>query len=173
MRRTTMWMVLVGVALTVIPLVPGGVASAAKETHCVVAVTGQAADGELQTTAPQCFSTFSAAMEAAGVPASLAREPRARLLAQPAVATTFNLGVHFDGLNKTGSSFTVTGADCTGGWLNLSAAWINRVSSTANGCGHIWHFDGNNLTGSSQVTTSSNWNLTTLNNLTNSIQYLP
>jgi hypothetical protein len=167
------WLVPVGLALTVVPMFPAGAASAARETHCVVAVTGEAPSGELQTTAPRCFSTFSAAMEAAGVPADIARQPRSELLAQPAVVTTFNLGVHFDGLNKTGSSFTVTGADCTGGWLNLSAAWINRVSSTANGCGHIWHFDGYNLTGSSQATTSSTWNLTSLNNLTNSIQYLP
>jgi hypothetical protein len=166
------WMVPVCLAVTMLPRVPAGGASAAKETHCVVDVTGQAASGELQTSAPRCFSTFSAAMEAAGLPPDVARRPRAQLLAQPA-ATASSLGVHFDGLNRTGSSYTVSGAGCTGGWLNLPAAWINRVSSTQNGCGHVWHYDGSNLTNASEATTGTGGNLSLVNNLTNSIQYLP
>ena len=62
------------------------------------------------------------------------------------------------------------------GWtagMALPAVWINRVSSTLHGCPRIKHFDGYDLTPPSQTTFSPGADLTTLNNKTNSIQYLP
>jgi hypothetical protein len=68
----------------------------------------------------------------------------------------------------------VVGANCVGGWLNLPPEWINRVSSTLHGCGHIRHFDGYNLVSPNQMTIYPGGNLAaSMNNRTNSIQYLP
>jgi hypothetical protein len=127
-----------------------------REEHCVVRVIGKTADGELQTTDPVCSTTRADALRRSG-----------------AAATDWPIGVHFDGPSYTGSSFTVVGADCTGGWLNLNAAWINRVSSTMHGCPRIRHFDGYNLVTPAETTLYPGANLLGLNNKTNSIQYLP
>jgi hypothetical protein len=124
--------------------------------HCVVRVTGTKPTGELVTTSPVCSTDRGRALRAAGV--TLADVP---------------IGVHFDGAGLTGSSFTVVGSTCSGGWLNLSALWINRVSSTQNFCPVIRHFDGYNLTSASEDTLSPGGNLSSLNNKANSIQYLP
>lgn len=126
--------------------------------HCVVRVIDVRDSGEMRTTEPMCGSSREAAMSAVSAGGS---------------ATTFAIGVHFDGPAYTGSSFTVVGDDCTGGWLNLNAAWINRVSSTLHGCPRIRHFDRYNLTGTSQTTLAPGANLSALNNAANSLQYLP
>lgn len=123
------------------------------EKHCIVHVIDRAASGRLRTTEPVC----SASRAEAGARA----------------ASSEMIGVHFEGAGYTGSSFTVVGDDCTGGWLDLNAAWINRVSSTLHGCPRIRHFNGYGLTGTNQTTMAPGANLGALNNLTNSIQYLP
>ena len=129
---------------------------APREEHCAVRVIGTAPSGELRTTAPTCSATRAGAVRRSG-----------------ATASDFTIGVHFDGPGYTGSSFTVVGADCTGGWLNINAVWTDRVSSTMHGCPQIRHFDGYNLTGTVETTFYPGANLGTLNNRTNSIQYLP
>jgi hypothetical protein len=147
-------------AVTFITTTAGGTERAApapKEEHCVVRVLGKATDGELRTTEPVCGPTRAAAMARSGVTA----------------AADWPIGIHFDGPGYSGSSFSVVGADCTGGWLNLPAVWVNRVSSTLHGCPRIRHYDGFNLTSSAETTFYPGANLTTLNNRTNSIQYLP
>jgi hypothetical protein len=65
------------------------------------------------------------------------------------------------------------GSGCTGGWLNVSALWNNRISSTRNGCPTIHHFDLPGLSGSVEATggVGTTDNLTTLSNRTSSIQY--
>lgn len=131
-------------------------AAAPREEHCVVHVVGRAADGALVTTTPVCAASLTTARSAAGVSAA-----------------DWVIGQHFDGQNLTGSSFQVVGDSCIGGWLNLPGTWINRVSSTYNGCPLIRHFDGYNLTGTSASTVHPGGNLpAALNNKTNSIQYL-
>jgi hypothetical protein len=136
------------------------VRAAPTEEHCVVRVIGQAGDGELRTTEPVCAPTRAVALQ--------------RAIRQIGVQEAdWAIGIHFDGPAYTGSSFTVVGADCTGGWLNLNASWINRVSSTMHGCPRIRHFDGYNLATPSETTLSPGANLITNNNKTNSIQYLP
>jgi hypothetical protein len=143
-------------------------AHAQAEQHCVVTVVGQQADGMLRTTTPRCYPTFPEAMSSIGLAAS------GRFPSQPAGIESFALAIHYDGFDGTGSSLTVNGLACNGGWLNLSSTWINRISSTWNGCGHVDHYDGNNLTGSIEETAGVGvrTNLTTLNNATNSVQYL-
>jgi hypothetical protein len=132
-------------------------AAAPREEHCVVRIVGQAPDGELRTTTPTCKPTRSAALGASGARA----------------AGDFPIGYHYDGYSLTGSSFVVVGTGCIGGWLNLPPEWINRVSSTLHGCGHIRHFDKYDLVSPNQMTIYPGGNLLSLNNRTNSIQYLP
>jgi hypothetical protein len=90
-----------------------------------------------------------------------------------ALAADFAIGVHYDGAGFTGSSVTVVGSSCIGGWLNLPAAWNDRISSTANGCPQIRHFLHVNLAGTSASTFSPGGNLGALSNEASSIQYLP
>lgn len=137
--------------------------------HCVVHVLGSGPDGEMMLSDPSCYATFDQAMSAEGVDA-WGTDAASR--AGGVAAATFTIGTHFDGAGYTGASMSVVGSNCAGGWLNVSAAWDNRISSTLNGCPRIRHYSGANLTGSYQQTFSPGGNLTTLNNLTTSIQYL-
>ncbi len=141
-------------AITVLPQVSA--AAVEREVHCVVRVVGREADGRLRTTPASCAPTPSGALQASG-----------------AAASDWAIGRHYDGPGLTGSSFTVVGSSCVGGWLNLPPEWINRVSSTLHGCPRIRHFDGYNLVSPNQMTIAPGGTLTTLNNRTNSIQYLP
>ena len=164
-RRTKVRRLMAGVAATAMATTVAVVASAdasaaaPREEHCVVRIVGREADGELRTTAPECAATRASALQSSGAQA----------------AGDFAIGYHYDGVNLTGSSFVVVGTGCIGGWLNLPPEWINRVSSTlhGSGCGHIRHFDGYNLVSPNQMTVYPGGNLGSLNNRTNSIQYLP
>jgi hypothetical protein len=141
---------------------PGSGAAAAApeaEEHCVLRVVAPAADGGLRTAPMVC---------------SASREVALARAATTATAADWAIGVHYDGAGFTGSSVTVVGADCTGGWLNLPANWNDRISSTLHGCPHIRHFVHANLTGPAQTTAEPGANLgPTLNNEVSSIQYLP
>jgi hypothetical protein len=165
-RMVTATVGLSGAAVTAIALLTpsaGGsepVAGAPKEEHCVVRVIGKAANGELRTTEPVCSTTRAGARQRADRELGV-------------LDSDWAIGIHFDGPAYTGSSFTVVGADCTGGWLNLNSSWINRVSSTMHGCPRIRHFDGYNLVTPAETTLAPGGNLLTNNNKTNSIQYLP
>lgn len=161
-----------GVVIAIAALLSATPVGAAKLQHCVVTVTSVAASGEMTTTQPTCFDRFDEAMTFAGLPPALASKTPAQIAASPQALTTFTIGTHYDGAGYTGSSITVSGADCNGGWLNLAAAWANRISSTANGCGRIRHYNSNNLTGANESTYAPGNNLTILDNQTNSIQYL-
>ena len=162
-RRTTVRRVLAmlagaALATTAMVLVTAEQGAAApREEHCVARVVGQDPDGELRTTSPTCKPTQAAALGSSGARA----------------AGEFAIGYHYDGLSLTGSSFVVVGTGCIGGWLNLPPEWVNRVSSTLHGCGHIRHFDKYDLVSPNQMTIYPGGNLLSLNNRTNSIQYLP
>jgi hypothetical protein len=144
-----------GAVLTVAPP-----ASAAAQQHCAAKVVGQKPSGELVLSPTVCRANRSDALEAIGAVSTSGFSTQA----------TFIIGTHYDGTNLTGSSFTVEGSDCNGGWLNLSSTWDNRVSSTDPGCPSVRHYDGDNLTGSSKTLTGPG-NLGTMDNKTNSIKY--
>ena len=129
------------------------------EEHCVLVVIGQAPDGELRTEPLVCSASRPAALRRAAPATPLAAD--------------FAIGVHYDGAGFTGSSVTVVGSSCIGGWLNLPAAWNDRISSTLNGCPQIRHFLHVNLAGTSASTFSPGGNLGALSNEASSIQYLP
>lgn len=116
----------------------------------------------------QCFDTFADAMNAAS---EGSRSPDEEFSASS--SGDHIIGIHYDGRGLTGSSFAVVGADCSGGYLNVSNSWNNRVSSTWNGCRAIRHFDGFNLIGTSETTFTPGGDLSYMDNRTSSIQYNP
>jgi hypothetical protein len=89
------------------------------------------------------------------------------------VISSFTLGTHFDGFNGTGSSISVVGSSCTGGYWNTGASWANRISSSWNGCYRLRHHDGPNKTGTYADTVGSGThNLpSSMNNRTESVSY--
>jgi hypothetical protein len=137
-----------------LPLTPAGAAPA--EQHCAARVIDKRASGELVLGPTVCRATREAALVAVSNGSK----------------STWTIGTHYDGFSFGGSSFSVVGSNCSGGWLNLDGSWDNRVSSTVNGCNRVIHYDGDNLTGTAQTTSGSGGNLTYLNNMANSVQYL-
>lgn len=88
--------------------------------------------------------------------------------------STFTLGTHFEGLNGTGSSISVVGGDCTGGYWNTGLTWANRISSSWNGCYRLRHYDLPNKSGPwVDLVGSGTKNLPSImNNKTESVAYL-
>jgi hypothetical protein len=162
------------IAAALLPAAGAGAADASPGAqHCVIQVVGQSESGEFQTTPEQCYSTFAAAARASGIPGVEASDTPASL-SEAQMAASWAIGIHYDGFSGTGATLTVNGSDCAGGWLNVSATWVNKISSTRNGCNRISHYSGTNLTGSVETTFGVNslTNLSGLNNATDSIQYL-
>ena len=147
-----------------------------KERHCVVSVIGIAEDLELKMSPEQCFGTFSEAMLAlsGGALQLPADTPVSVLSGSPSyMSSTFTIGIHYDYYNGGGSSISVSGSSCVGGWWNTPSWFDNRESSSYNGCYRLRHYDLPNKVGSSQSTTGTGQtdNLTTLNNRTESVSY--
>jgi hypothetical protein len=126
--------------------------------HCLTRVTGKSASGELRLSTPVCYSTFAHVQLRAGG-------------GVVALGGDFIIGTHYDGASFSGASISVQGSDCYGGYINLTGWWANRVSSTINGCPVVNHYYWPNLGGSSEATTGFGGNLSSLNNLSESISY--
>ena len=153
--------------------------------NCLARVIGKAASGELQLSTPTCYATFGDVLQSAGyavadskITATQARDQGLIGLASPSGGAVMALGgsggiigTHFDGFNYTGSSFSVWGNDCYGGYINLTGFWANRVSSTINGCPAVFHYFWQNMVGTSEATYGFGGNLSTLNNNSESISY--
>lgn len=147
-------------------------------SHCVVNVMATTVDSELVLSKPHCYGTFSEAMLDAsdgrlrlpvGTPGSI-------VFSDSKVGVTvasFTLGIHYDGFGGSGSSISVVGSSCAGGWWNTSGFWDNRISSSFNGCYRLKHHDGPNRTGGFESTIGSGsiHDLTFLNNRTESVSY--
>ena len=146
-----------------------GAASAAVKTppttptsaapHCLTRVTGKSPSGELQLSTPACYATFSAVLSKARGGGSVV-----------ALSGDFIIATHYDGFNYTGASISVQGSDCSGGYINLTGWWANRVSSTDSVCPEVYHYYWPNLGGSYEVIYGSG-NLSSHNNLSESISY--
>jgi len=168
----------------------------AAEEHCVIetAPPPTAGSDELQIVATSCFDRFDDVLEVLDAPQEIvdrvdqpdqltsadmaALGPEAAAGAAPetseepqALASTFTIGVHYDATSAAGTSISVTGSNCSGGYINLSTAWNNRVGATKNGCPVIVHWDGFNIVGTNQQTTAPGGPLTFMDNRTSSIQY--
>jgi hypothetical protein len=136
------------------------------QTHCVITVVAQDPSGNLRTEHLGCFLDPT---EAQRVAADLSNG-RASL-----GLTSFTLGIHYDGTNGTGSSITIVGSSCGGGYWNTGPTWANRISSSYNGCQRLRHYDLPSATGASADTTGAGTtdNLPgALNNKTESVMYL-
>lgn len=143
-----------------------------REQHCEIEVLGVRPDGELITSELECYPTLAQALAEAGPPPpTLWSSLVATIGSSPTLsAAAGTIAVHYDGANRSGSSITVSGSGCTDGYLNLSADWINRISSTLNYCTTRF-FDGYDKGGGHETTTTSTVNLGSLNNASNSIYY--
>ena len=153
--RTVRWIAVVSLVVAV--MAAGSVSAAAESdafgaqddkgvVHCVVEVVGQRADGELVVSDPACFDSFAEAMVEASsgalrLPAGVSGDV---VFTDPGVgvlASSFTLGIHYDGYNGTGSSLSVVGSSCTGGYWNTPGWFDNRISSSYNGCARLKHWD--------------------------------
>ena len=138
--------------------VPAGATTAGGEAaggvqHCRVEILAVGSGDEAITSGITCT---------AGGDASLGTE-----------SITSTIAVHFDGLDFSGSSLTVTGTGCNGYWWNLPSAWNNRISSTFSSCA-TRHYDGVNKTGTSYTTYNPGGNMNAaLNNKATSVAYNP
>lgn len=148
------------------------------ELHCLVEVIGQKGSGELIVSSPDCYASFEEAMVvASGGLLSVDGAPSGEELFSDAdagsVLLSFTLGTHFDGFNGSGSSISVVGGSCTGGYWNTGASWANRISSSWNGCYRLRHHDGPNKTGIYADTVGTGtYNLPSyMNNKSESVSY--
>lgn len=133
------------------------------ETHCVLVVVAQDVSGELKTESRGCFFLATEAQVAA------------ELRGAGGELASFTLGIHYDGTNGTGSSITIVGSSCGGGYWNTGPTWANRISSSYNGCQRLRHHDLPSAAGASVDTTGAGTtdNLPALlNNKTESVTYL-
>jgi hypothetical protein len=149
------------------------------ESHCLVRVVDQTDDGEFIVGPEECFATFAAAQVA--VRTSPLKVPRDAGFDETAhhesgrLLLSFTLGTHYDGSGGSGSSISVVGDACTGGWWNTGGAWANRISSSWNGCYRLRHYDNPDKFGSwaDTVGVGSVHNLPAgMNNKTESVAYL-
>lgn len=156
------------VLLAVLAGTPGSSGVSKDEVHCVAFVLHQTAEGELVVSEPDCFDTLAEAGAWAAVgPAD--RSTSGLYMA----GSTFTLGRHFDGFNGTGSSISIVGSSCTGGYWNTSSSWDNKISSSYNGCARLTHWDEPAKSGSFQHTYGAGTtdNLSFMNNKAESVSY--
>ena len=151
--------------------------------HCLSRVTGREKSGELRLSTPSCYATFADMLRNAGIPVTNKEITPSQALDQGligvksrvngavALDSGWIIGAHFDGHGYTGSSLSVWGSDCSGGYINLTGYWANRVSSTANGCPVVTHYYWPNLVGTSEATSGGGGDLSTLDNASESIAY--
>lgn len=160
----------VGVTLSALLLVPPVGSIGAPEHHCVAFVLGEVPGGELILTEPECFSTYSQVLDRIGDAVEVGID---RSTESPAPEATFTLGRHFDGTSGTGSSISIVGSSCTGGYWNTGTGWENKISSSYNGCARLRHFDYANAAGSYEDTVGAGQtdNLIGMNNKTESVAY--
>jgi hypothetical protein len=156
-------------AATVVLVAPASDA----DRHCVAHIVDVLDTGELVLSEPVCVTgdeTARAALVDGHLTEVDAQLAASGLSGEIRLSGSL-LGIHYDGV-YSGSSFSVTGSDCNGGWVNLSSYWSNRVSSTINGiCTRVKHHDYHNKVGSYQSTWGSGGALSYMNNRANSISY--
>lgn len=136
--------------------------------HCVLHAAADTESGSILTPPIDCYPTLSEAIEAAGGISPIGRLTRT----SAASASSSVLAVHFDGANRGGQSLTVSGASCDA-TVNLSSAWVDRISSTWNICGTVRFFDDFDKGGVGETTGVTTNNLGALNNIAASVYYAP
>jgi hypothetical protein len=165
------------VATVLVASLPTVSSMSIQESHCVIVVEGQKATGELVMSDPVCFESFSEALEAAtghAIPPDTVGGDVFTDSVIGQMAGSYTIGIHYSGYNGSGSSISVVGSSCIGGWWNTPSAWDNQISSSYNGCAVLRYYDYPNASGylgyTSGVGTTDN--LTAgANNKTESVKY--
>lgn len=100
--------------------------------HCSMTIIGQKPSGEFIMTRPSCADT----------PAAAQALDRQAMATEDTAMMAQVLAIHYKGSNFSGSSLTINGVDCNGGWHNLNSSWTNKVVSTRNMyCLRTTHYD--------------------------------
>ena len=179
MKHRALWSVAVSV-MVVVGALPGLAGPTSdEESHCVREVVGQRADGELILSEARCYGSFMlAALDVSDGEVVLDHDATGEVLFDGGVEgsslASFTLGIHFDGYNGSGSSISIVGTDCSGGWWNTGGSWANRISSSKNGCYRLTHHDYPNTVGDAEDTVGAGatHNLSSsMNNKTESVSY--
>jgi len=161
-------------AALVLGAVPADVGATEELEHCIIEVIGIEETGEFITAPPQCFASLGESLRAQGVdvPASRTELSMDDVIGEDLLAAaSFTLAVHYNFANLTGASISITGTDCGGGYLNLDAGWIDRITSTYNACTNVTFYDGYDKSGTPESTGWGSHNLAGLNNAANSVSY--
>ena len=179
MKRRALWSMTVSV-MVLVGGMPGLAGPAPDgESHCVREVVAQKADGELILSEARCYGSFMlAALDVSGGEVVLDHDATGGVLfdggAEGSSLSSFTLGIHFDGYNGSGSSISIVGTGCSGGWWNTGGSWANRISSSKNGCHRLTHHDHPNKGGDAEDTVGAGatHNLSSsMNNKTESVSY--
>ncbi|NND01910.1 MAG: hypothetical protein HKN91_03915 [Acidimicrobiia bacterium] len=171
-NRLVLALAIAATLVIALPVAAGAKTIKDKEQHCVVYVTDKSAEGELNMSDPTCVTSKAEAAELAG--RAIYKPQMADLDGMAFGFSNFTLGIHYNGKNGTGSSITVVGTSCTGGWWNTPGWFDNRTSSSYNGCYRLKHYDKPNKTGTSANTYGAGTtdNIPTyMNNRTESVAY--
>lgn len=193
------WAVALAVAASPIIAPAPAVAETETQTHCVLEVLDVLLGGEFVVSAPTCFPTFQEAMAFVSGGALTLNSGKELFAAGPDMSKSFRtagkrgtvdgrrtanttsgtssfvIGIHFTGRYGSGSSVTLTGTNCSGGYWNASAAWRNVISSSYNGCARLAHYSELYISGSRYDTRTSGQtdNIAGyMDNRTKSIRYL-
>lgn len=169
------------------------------ESHCVLEVLDVLLGGEFVVSAPKCFDSFDAAMafvsggaltvnsgkdlfttapdmsKAFRTGGTRDKATRTRAANTTNGTSSFVIGIHFTGRYGGGSSVTLTGTNCSGGYWNASSSWRNVISSSYNGCARLAHYSELYISGSRYDTRTSGQtdNISGyMDNRTKSIRYL-
>lgn len=130
--------------------------ASSRDEHCTVRVIGQEDSGQFILSEEECFDTYDEMLSGL----------------EEGTDADFIIGAHYEHSNLGGSSFTVVGSGCTGGWLNVRPSWNDRISSTANGSYRISHWEHQGTSGAEFKTRSPYGNITgVMNDQTSSISY--
>lgn len=169
---------LASMATIALALAAPAAATPHEESHCLVRVIDQTAEGQFLVGPEECYSSFGVARAAAHTASMGDPRPVGADLAaafEPGLLSTFTLGIHYDGSGGSGSSISIVGGACSGGWWNTGASWANKISSSWNGCYRLRHYDNPNRGGTwaDTVGVGSVHNLpAAMNNKTESVAYL-
>lgn len=177
----SIFLIVLLVTVTGAPATAQGIGPVAdRESHCVVAVMEETTQGELITGAPTCFGDFAEAIGfASGGSLQLGRGTTGDVVfADDTIAarvSEFTLGIHYADKNGRGSSVTVVGGSCSGGYWNAPSWLANKISSSYHGCGVLTHHDLPDLSGAAYTTSGrgTTQNLPGFNNRVESVRYLP
>lgn len=121
--------------LAVALALPIGPISTEPELHCAVAVIGHSQSGQLVTSRMVCRRSAAMAIEDVQQRQSMMRDGVVWPTASRVLAS------HYSGKNGTGSSISIIGTRCSGGYWNATGGWRDTIESTRHSqCSRVRHY---------------------------------